>query len=867
MAESEYIIIDLRCFSAIHPIAAGHPETSGRAEWEHRSGKGMSKQAALRFLSLVLALFLVSALPVQAADSAKALYNKGRDAEARDDYEHAYEFYKQAYDKNPKDLRFKASYQRMRFLAAASHVHKGELLRDSGKLQEALTEFETAAQIDPSNFVPQQEIARTRKMIQESTAPASEVPKPPEDVLSRMIANAAAPEELRPIAAVPITIRATEDPKRIYTTVGQLAGINVLFDPEFSGRPISIDLNGVNLQEALNITALLSKTFWRVVTPNTIYVAADTQTKRRELEKNVLKTFFLSNLNQATELQEVVNTMRSVLDLTHLTAIASQNAIVMRGTPDQIALAEKLINDFDKSPPEVVVDVIVMQVSRDKLHDLGIQPPASASVALQCNVSGSSCNSSTSSSTTNPTVPTTTPTTGTTGQINLNQFSNLNATNFLVTMPAATANFLLSDSKTRIIQKPQLRSSDGQKASLKIGNRIPVASGSYQAGVGGVGINPLVNTQFTYLDVGVNIDITPHVHTAEHEVSLKLGLEISSVTSFQNIGGIQEPVIGQRKADQEIRLKDGEVNLLGGILEDQDIDNLTGIPGLANVPILKYLFSESHKERIENELVFALVPHIVRGTMIDEANLRPIDVGTSQVIELRQTAASQPQGTGATAATTQAGPGGATTPAATAQPAGAANPAGAPVQTMPAAQPTQQPAQQPPPQGAAEPQATPPVSAQPQARAQTGATPNVPNAPGETLATFDPATIEVPQGSTFTVNVALRNAKNVFSFSSEVKYDPNQLQLVNSSNASLLQRDQQVVVLTSRPDPQGGSVMLTASRPPNAGGVSGDGPAFTLTFLAKRGGQSTLTFTRVGARDPNNQPVPMSSAPAQVTVK
>ncbi|HZU23420.1 MAG TPA: tetratricopeptide repeat protein, partial [Terriglobales bacterium] len=293
----------------------------------------MSKKAVLQFLGLLLAVSLVSAPPLHAADNAKALYNKGRDAEARDDYEHAYEFYKQAYDKNPKDLRYKASYERLRFLAAASRVHKGQLLRDSGKLQEALTEFQAAAQIDPSSFIPQQEIARTQKMIQEATAPPSEVPKPPEDMLNRMIEHAAAPAELTPIAAVPITIRATEDPKRIYSTIGQLAGINVLFDPEYSGRPVAIDLNGVNLQEALNIVALLSKTFWRVVTPNTIYVAADTQTKRRELEQNVLKTFFFSNLNQATELQEVVNTMRSVLDLTHVTAIASQNAVVIRGTP------------------------------------------------------------------------------------------------------------------------------------------------------------------------------------------------------------------------------------------------------------------------------------------------------------------------------------------------------------------------------------------------------------------------------------------------------------------------------------------------------------------------------------------------------
>jgi len=165
---------------------------------------------------------------------------------------------------------------------------------------------------------------------------------------------------------------------------------------------------------------------------------------------------------------------------------------------------------------------------------------------------------------------------------------------------------------------------------------------------------------------------------------------------------------------------------------------------------------------------------------------------------------------------------------------------------------------------------TPPAGSatQPQAQAQPGAAaPTSPVAAGETVASFDPPTLDVPQGSTFTVNVSLRNARNIFSFSSEVKYDPAQLQLINSSNASLLQRDQQVVVLTSRPDPQSGTIMLTASRPPNAGGISGDGPVFTLTFLAKRGGRGTLAFTRLGARDPNNQPVSIGNLPAQVTVK
>ena len=199
--------------------------------------------------------------------------------------------------------------------------------------------------------------------------------------------------------------------------------------------------------------------------------------------------------------------------------------------------------------------------------------------------------------------------------------AHINATNFAVTIPAATANFLLSDSSSKLIQQPQIRASDGQKASLKIGERVPVATGSFQPGIGGVGINPLVNTQFNYIDVGVNIDITPHVHGLD-EVTLKLAMDISAVDSYQNIGGIQQPVIGQRKIEQDIRLKEGEVNILGGILESTQTKSLSGIPGLASIPLFKYLFAEESKEVKDNEIVFVLIPHIVRAADLTASNLQ-----------------------------------------------------------------------------------------------------------------------------------------------------------------------------------------------------------------------------------------------------
>lgn len=743
----------------------------------------------------ILLLVLLVIVPTLASDKAKKLYDKGQDAEARQNYVAAYEFYKQAYDLKPKDLRYRSSFERLRFQAAASIVHGGQKLRDQGKLQEAVTEFEKAIQIDPSLFIAQQELKRTLEMINDVTNPPPQAAGPPNS-LERRIKDAGGPVELAPISNVPITVKLTEDSKVIYQTIGQLAGINVLFDPDYTSRRIKVELNGVTLEQALEITALESKTFWRPVTSNTIFVAQDNPAKRKELEQSVLKTFYLSNLSQPTELQDVVNAIRAVLDVQRVQQLLSQNALVVRGTPDQIALAEKLVDDLDKARPEVIVDIAVLQISRDRSRTLGISPPSSASVTLQSNIN-------TSTTTTSTTTGTTTPTTGSTG-LELNTLGNLNATDFQVNIPSANLSAIMGDTDTKMLQNPQVRALDNQKATLKIGERVPVATGSFQPGIGGVGINPLVNTQFQYLDVGVNIDVTPHVH-ADREVTLKITMEISSVVGQSSIGGISQPIIGQKKIEHEIRLSDGESSLIGGIFDDSQTRSLSGIPGLAQIPIIKYLFGQVQTDKEQDETVFAITPHVVRGTEISAMNQRAIDIGTANAIQLRE--------------------------------------------MIPAA----------PPKG----QAAPAPSASP-------ATANPSPAPGVNPSAsfmFDPGVITAVKGKTFAVNLQISGAKNVYSIPVQISYDPSKLQLINVSNGNFLSQDGQAVALVHREDDALGSLQVTASRPPGSGGVSGGGTVMTFTFEAKASGQTPLTITRGGARDPGLQAIAVNGAQASVTVQ
>ncbi|MFL6305156.1 MAG: cohesin domain-containing protein [Candidatus Sulfotelmatobacter sp.] len=763
--------------------------------------------------ALVVLLVALAALPLL-ADKAKDLYEKGRDAEARQQYEAAFDFFRQAYQLKPKDLRYRAAFEHARFDAGAEAVHRGQQLREEGKLQEALAEFQKAAAIDPSSFIAKQEITRTLKLINDQQNPQPQAAGVPGS-LERKIHEAGGPVELTPISNVPVTLKMLNTKSDVvYRTVGQLAGINVLFDPDYTPRPINVDLNGVSLEDALEITALESKTFWRPVTPNTIFIATDNPAKRKELEQSVLKTFYLTNLSQPTELQDVVNAIRAVLDVQRVQQLLSQNALVVRGTPDQIALAQKLVEDLDKARPEVIVDIAVMQVSKDRSRTLGLSPPTSATVTLQPNINQTTTTTGTTNAGNGGTVTQTTGN-GSNGSISLNTLGNLNATDFQVTIPSANLSAVLGQSDTKLIQNPQIRALDGQKASLKIGDRVPVATGSFQPGIGGVGINPLVNTQFQYLDVGVNIDITPHVH-ANGEVTLKILMDVSAVTGQQNIGGISQPIIGQRKIEHEIRLKDGEANLLGGIMEDQQTKSLSGIPGLAQIPILKYLFGQTTQDHSENQIVFAIVPHIIRATDVQEINQRPIDIGTATTIGLRHVASKS-----------QAVPAGQSLPAIAPAPAN---------QTAPG---------------------------QPQTRTNN---PGQSSTPAASFL-FDPPTVQASKGNTFAVNLLISGGQNVYSVPVQLNYDPKILQLVNVSNGGFLSQDGQAVALVHREDEALGQSQITATRPPGAGGVSGQGAVVTMTFEAKATGQTPLTITRGGARDPGLQAITVNGAQAAVTVQ
>jgi general secretion pathway protein D len=568
---------------------------------------GAAKRMPLLRFALALVLMLAIGAPAY-SDQASAAYGRGVRAEAVPDYDAAFIGYAEAYRLKPKETKYIVPFLRVRGIAAEEHVRKGQLFRDNLKLQEALLEFERAADIDPTNLAARQEAQKTADMIKtQAQQKAGGEGAKPMSALAKMAEDMQGPVDLEPFSDTPLTLRMTTTSDNVYKTIGKLAGINVLFDLDYRPQRINIELDEVPLREALRMVAMQSKTFWRPISTKAIFVAAES--KRKEYEDNVMTTFHVRNASTPAELQELVGTLKGMLDIARIQVNPTHSTITLRGTPDQMVLAQKLITDLDKPKAEVVIDIAIMEVSTDRLHTIGTTVPTSTSIALQAAPAG-------------------------VGTVNI---GGLNGGTFAMAVPGGSFTFLMSDSNTKVLQNPRIRVLDNGKATLKIGDRVPIATGSFSSagGVSGGGISPLVNTQFQYLDVGVNIDITPHILSGG-EVNLKMVLEVSSVTGSTDIGGISQPTIGQRHIEHETRLGDGEMSLVGGILEDSETQSLGGYPLLGNIPLLKYLFGQEKKDRRKTEIVFAVIPHIVRSEVITDESMRLIDIGTGTAIDLRR---------------------------------------------------------------------------------------------------------------------------------------------------------------------------------------------------------------------------------------
>jgi general secretion pathway protein D len=713
-------------------------------------------------------------------------FKAGKRAELIQDYDTALVHYERALQADPKNIEYRLKATRMRFEAGQYHVRLGHQARERGDLRLALTEYQKALAIDPSSAIARQEVARTLELLAErEAAPGAQPPALPKTELLDK------PPQLKPLSREPINIKLTQDARQVYEAIGKLAGVTVIFDSEYRPQRIATELTNVTLEQALDVVALQSKTFWKPVAPNIIFVAPDTPPKRKDYEEYVVRTFYLANTVTPQDLTEIATMLRQVLEMRRIQQVNALNALVVRETPDKMAVVEKILADVDKAKPEVVVQVAVLQARRDRARDLGILPGSSTVL----------------SPTPRPDIA------NQQGQVRLDELRRLSTADYSLTLPGAVATALITDSTTKVLQNPEIRIVDGQSAKLNIGDRVPVATGSFQAGVGVGGtqgsiVSPLVNTQFQFQDVGVNIDLTPRVHE-NRDVSLKVTIEVSAVTGQVNIGGINQPVISQRKITQDIRLREGEVSILGGLIDRTESRSLSGWPGLSRIPFLRYFFSDEKVETAESEVLIVLTPHIVRAPEITAENLRSLATGTDQVFKVLP-------------ADTYSGP--TQTPA----------PPGAVPPTVPAEAPA----------GAA---VAPTVAA---ARLR-----------------FEPTTVTLQPGQTSIVGIVIENVRDLFSIPMLLQYDPKVIAIEEVRHGGFLSGGTQEIAIVQRVDAERGQAIISATRQPNTSGVSGSGTLVGIVVRGVAAGSSAIRIVQVNARNSQGITLPLVTGEASVQVQ
>jgi general secretion pathway protein D len=544
----------------------------------------------LASLALLLAAALVSGC------AASAALRSGRDAERLQDYDRAIVEYTKAVRAHPDDKDARLALERVRLLAAHEHFTRGRRLAAAGRDEPALLELQIASELNPTDSEIEQALEDARTRVRARVA-VERGGKTELETLIERSRNLPPPGlDLPPDVQMPDSLIFSEASARvIFTSLAKFAGLNVVFDPQFRDTSLSVDLRNTSLEDALTSVGTSTRNFYRVTAPRTITVIPDTPAKRREYEEEVVRTFYVSN----ADLKEVIDLLRIVVDARKIAPINATNAITIKDTPERIQAAARIIGAIDKARPEVVIDVELLEVDRTRLKEYGLQvaSPGQAGISGNADVNREG--------------------------FTLRDLRNLTQADVFVSgVPALYYRLLKTDANTRTLASPRLRTSEGIAAQARFGERVPVPVTTFAPiATGGVNQQPI--TSFVYENIGVNIDITPRTHH-DDEVSLNLKVEISSIsgTGFGDL-----PTFGNRAISTTIRLRDGETNMLAGLIRDDERTVLSGIPGLSDIPVIGRLFAHNRRESQETDIILTLTPHIVRVLDLTEADLQPFRVG------------------------------------------------------------------------------------------------------------------------------------------------------------------------------------------------------------------------------------------------
>ena len=542
---------------------------------------------------------------VFAAGCATTARDRARTAELTDNFDEAVIEYTRALEERPDDRTLQRDLDRARLRAAQYHQAEGLRLTGLGSHEDALVEYRIAAELDPTNAAVQAALRETAERVRMREAALRAGQTEIEALIERTrflpAEGLELPDEILPDSLV-FRDASTRD---ILTALGLFSDVNVVFDPDFVDRRTSVDLRGARLSAALASVTRSTGNFYRVTAPRTITVIPDTPGKRTDYEEEVVRTFYVSN----ADLEETVNMLRLVLDLRRLSAVTATGSLSIRDTPDRVAAAARLIAAVDKAPPEVVVDVELLEVDRQRLRAYGLQFATPGSPGIEGALGVDAPNG-----------------------LFIDELGALTAADvFIADLPGLFYRLLKRDRHTHTLANPHLRMLGGETATAQFGDEIPIPVTTFTPfAAGGLQQQPV--TSFQYRNVGVEIGVTPQIH---HEDEVSLTLEIG-VSTLSGVGYGDIPTIGQRSIDTTIRLQNGETSILAGLIRDDEREVMEGIPGLSDLPIIGRLFARNRLETQETDIIVTLTPRIIRGLDLEETDLRAFrfDGGTGAPLDV-----------------------------------------------------------------------------------------------------------------------------------------------------------------------------------------------------------------------------------------
>jgi len=845
-----------------------------------------------------LGALLVMTLVASGCAAGRA-FQQGDEAQRRGDIDQAVVHYRSAVQSAPENPNYKIALERALLAASRLHFDRAKEFEAQDQLEAARGEYRLAAEYDPTNRQAAAKVAALDQIIRERVEATR--PRPAIEQMRERARAASAEPILNPASREPLNVRFTNASLRdIFSFIAGATGINVTYDRDVTDRPATVQLDGVTLEQALQQILTVNQLSYKVLSERSILIFPDTAQKHTQYDEQVVRTFYVSHAD-VTELTQLLSSIIRLPGIPIQPVIQfnkTANTIVVRGTSSVVDIIERIISQNDKPRAEIVFDIEILEVDRARVKQYGLNlteyalggimsPEAAPNVTAV--PGGGTNNQNTGGTSTGPTVV------RSPNPFNLNTISRgVTTSDFYLAVPAAFVRFLESDTNTKLVAKPQIRGLEGQKITLNLGDEIPIVSTSYTPiATGGVGVNPL--NSFQLKPVGINVDITPRV-TLEGDVVIELNVESSSRGADVNVAGTNYPSFGSRKVGTRLRLRDGESNMLAGLLREDERKSLSGFPGAIHVPVLKQLFSANDTQINQTDIVMLLTPHIVRTHGITEDDLRPIYIGSQQnlgvggpppLIAGNEPAATT-AGTGAPgtnppasaprppASAPGAVPGGqiqpppgtvlSPPPGATPVPGTVVAPAPGPT-GQPA--PPGQPAAPPPPDTAAPAPAPPPTAATPPPNpaAQPPQTdqPIVSPGVGQAIVTATPPGAPLRLGGgPYTIPISITNVSRLSTITVTITFDPTMLRVRTVQEGSFMRTGGANAVFTQQTSP--GRVDITVTRAADSTGASGTGLIGAILVDAIAPGTSTLSMSGA-ATGPGGTAMGLQFRPTSIAIQ